>query len=55
MNDLVRLELKDKIGVKLVGVDLDSKAIEYAKENAKKFNKEAISSFYLRDARALNF
>jgi SAM-dependent methyltransferase len=55
MNDLLRLELKYTNGVKLVGVDLDPKAIEYAKENAKKFNKEAISSFYLRDAWALNF
>ena len=55
MNDLLRLNLNSINGVKLVGVDLDQKAIDYAKENAKKFNKEAISSFYVRDAWSLNF
>ena len=55
MNDLLRLNLNSINGVKLVGVDLDQKAIDYAKENARKFNKEAFSSFYVRDAWSLNF
>ena len=54
MNDLLRLDLNNMSDVKLVGVDLDPKAIEYAKENAKKFKKEAITTFYLRDAWKLN-
>lgn len=55
MNDLLRLNLDSVTDIKLVGVDLDAKAIEHAKENAKKLNKDSIVNFYLRDAWALNF
>jgi SAM-dependent methyltransferase len=55
MNDLLRLDLKDRINVRLVGIDLDPHAIEQSKINSKKFNKETICSFFMRDAWELEF
>lgn len=54
MNDLFRLDLSNFNGVKLVGIDADIDAINRAKENAIKLNKQAISSFINQDAWKLN-
>jgi SAM-dependent methyltransferase len=50
MNDLLRLDFGHVKNVKLVGVDLDPRAIEYAKENAERFKKDDVCVFHMRDA-----
>lgn len=54
MDDLLTLNLSEMPNVKLVGIDLDSAAIEGGKETAKKFNLEKQSSFIKSDAWHLN-
>lgn len=54
MDDLITLELSGIENVKFVGIDLDSAALEDAKENAKKFNLEDGCSFIQSDVWQLN-
>lgn len=54
MNDLLRLNQNGMDNIKLVGIDLDSAAIDLAKENAVKFKKEKFCTFKLADAFDLN-
>jgi SAM-dependent methyltransferase len=54
MNDLLRLNLNGMDNIKLVGIDLDSAAIDLAKENSVKFKKETFCTFKLADAFDLN-
>lgn len=54
MNDLLRLDIKDYKGIKLVGIDADYNAIHLAKSNAFKHANESITTFINEDAWKLN-